>query len=116
MGNKEKEKTEGIYIHEFKEPFKYEGKEYKSMSFNWNKLKGEDGLCIEEELNVQGIMMVIPAYNAGYLIRMASRASLEGVPLNVLLALPLKDYNTIKGKAKSFLLGLESLQTTEEDG
>ena len=109
----ETKETDGIYIHELKKPFKYEGKEYKSMSFDWNKLTGEDGLSIEEEMERLGSAVLIPAYNSGYLSRMAARASLEGVPLNALLALPLKDYNAIRVAARSFLLRTES---QEENG
>ena len=75
-------------------------------------MTGEDGLAIEEEMQRQGEYAVIPAYHSGYLSRMAVRASLEGVPLNVLLALPLKDYNKIKEQARSFLLRTEHQEET----
>lgn len=92
------------YVHKFGKPFEYEGKTYESMHFNWGKLTGNDGLAIENEMTAMGSAVVIPSLSGEYLIRMASRASTEGIAVNVLTALPIREYNKIRSEARSFLL------------
>lgn len=103
----EAEEKEDIYsyTHELKREFECEGKKYKSIHFDWGKLTGNDGLAIENEMQAFGTPVVIPSLSGGYLIRMAARAS--GVPANVLLELPIREYNKIRSEARSFLLKSE---------
>lgn len=95
------------YVHKLNKPFEYEGRTYETMHFNWGKLTGNDGLAIETEMQAMGTPAVIPSLSGGYLIRMAARASVEGIAVNVLLALPIRDYNKIRSEARSFLLKTE---------
>lgn len=95
------------YIHKLDKKFKYEGQTYESMHFDWGKLTGKDGLAIENEMQSMGTPVVIPSLSGEYLIRMASRASVEGIATNVLTALPIRDYNRIRSAARSFLLKTE---------
>ena len=103
----EAEEREDIYsyTHELKREFEYEGEKYKSIHFDWGKLTGNDGLEIENEMQALGTPVVIPSLSGGYLIRMAAKAS--GMPVNVLLALPIREYNKIRSEARSFLLKSE---------
>lgn len=95
------------YVHKLAKPFEYEGKTYESMHFNWGKLTGNDGLAIENEMMAMGTTVVIPSLSGEYLVRMASRASAEGIAVNVLTALPIREYNKIRSEARSFLLRTE---------
>ncbi len=95
------------YEHELKTPFEWEGKTYKKFKFDWGKLTGRDGLAIESEMQAMGTPVVIPSLSGDYLIRMAARASVEPLAADVLLALPLRDYNRIRSAARSFLLRTE---------
>lgn len=103
----EAEEKEDIYsyTHELKKEFEYEGKKYGKIHFDWGKLTGNDGLAIENEMQAMGTPVVIPSLSGGYLIRMAAKAS--GIPTNVLLAIPIREYNRIRSEARSFLLKSE---------
>ncbi len=95
------------YVHKLNKPFEYEGRTYESMHFDWGKLTGNDGLAIENEMQAMGTPVVIPSFSGAYLIRMAARASVENIAVNVLTALPIRDYNKIRSEARSFLLKTE---------
>lgn len=95
------------YVHNLDRPFEYEGRTYENMHFDWGKLTGNDGLAIENEMQAKGTPVVIPSLSGEYLIRMASRASVEGIAVNVLAALPIREYNRIRSEARSFLLRTE---------
>lgn len=92
----------------FKEPFVYEGRTFDTVTFDWGKLTGRDGLAIERELQTLGIALMVPAFSGEYLIRMAAKASVEGISSDMLEALPLHDYNRIRSAGRSFLLKAES--------
>lgn len=95
------------YTHELKTPFKWEDKEYTSLSFDWGKLTGRDGLAIEAEMQSLGSPVVIPSLSGEYLARMAARACNEKISVDVLMALPLREFNRIRSVARSFLLRSE---------
>jgi len=95
------------YIHEFKKPFQYDGKTFEELTFNWEKLTGYDSLAIENELQSLGRPVVIPSLSGEYLIRMAARASMDGIGEDVISAMPIRDYNKIRSEARSFLLKTE---------
>ncbi len=92
------------YTHNFKKPFTYEGKTYETLSFDFGKLTGFDGIAIQEELDALGKPAIIPTTNANYLIRVAARACDTLIGVDVLCAMPLFDFNKITGAARSFLL------------
>lgn len=93
-----------VYQHTFKRPFSFEGKTYEKLTFDFGALTGKDSLRIEEELSSKGIAVIAPAFSAPYLARMAARACREKIDIDVLEAMPLKDYEAIRGKARTFLL------------
>lgn len=95
-----------VYIHKFKEPFEYEGKTYEELSFDWGKLTGKDALAIENELSTLGKVFISPEFSAEYLIRMAAKACTEPIGTDVLSALPLREFNSIRSRARAFLLRL----------
>ena len=89
------------YTHELHD---YEGKHYESLTFNWGKLTGNDSIAIEAELTALNQPVIIPSMSAGYLIRMACRACAEPIGVDVIGAMSIRDYNTIRTKARNFLL------------
>lgn len=95
------------YIHEFKNPVKYNGTIYDSLTFEWEKLTGKDGLAIENELQALAKPVIVPAFSGDYLIRMAAKACTDKVGADIFLQIPLSDYNKIRSEARSFLLKSE---------
>lgn len=100
----ETEKEAGIYTHRFSKPFTFEEKTYKELSFDFEGLTGADSLSIENELASLGKVVVSPEFSGEYLIRLAVRACQEKIGADVFAAMPLRDYNKIRGKARSFLM------------
>ncbi len=93
-----------LFEIEFKNPVKYDGKEYSKLSFDFEKLTGRDGLAIEEELQMMNKAVIVPALSGEYLVRMAARACTEKVGADIFDYMPIKDYNRIRSAARSFLL------------
>ena len=95
------------YTHTFKTPFVFEGETYTDITFDWSRLTGHDSLAIENELSKLGKMVAVPALSADYLIRMAARASDPEIGADMMLEMPLSDFNAIRSAARSFLLRSE---------
>ncbi len=93
-----------FYEITFKEPLKYNSKEYSKLSFDFGKLKGGDGLAIEEELQMMNKAVIVPALSGEYLIRMAAKACTETIGADIFNVMSLKDYNRIRSAARSFLI------------
>ncbi|MBR3767526.1 MAG: phage tail assembly protein [Clostridia bacterium] len=104
IAEKEAAESTGIYTHNFSKPFTFEGKTYKELSFDFDGLTGADSLAIESELSSLGKVVITPEFSGEYLIRLAVRACSEKVGADVFTAMPLRDYNKIRGKARSFLM------------
>lgn len=95
------------YIHKFSKPFVYQGKTYTELAFDWNKLKGEDSLAIENELQQMGKPVIVATLSSEYLIRFAARACTEVIGSDALRLMSIRDYNQIRSAARSFLLKSE---------
>lgn len=89
-------------------PADYEGKTYTDLTFDFDRLTGEDSLSIEAELQAQGKFVVSPTFSGEYLVRMAARACTVCIGQDMIRALPISDYNRIRSAARSFLLRSES--------
>lgn len=107
VANMEAENSPYLYVHKFAKPFSYEGKTYNTLTFDWAKLTGNDGMAIEDEMQAIGKPVVIPSLSGGYLIRMACRACTERIGYDVICAMGIQDYNKIRSAARSFLLKSE---------
>lgn len=92
------------YLHTFQAPFSWEGRTYDQLTFQWDKLTGRDSLAIEGEMARLGKALIAAEFSGDYLARMAVRACKERIGLDVLLAMPLGEYNRIISRARSFLL------------
>lgn len=103
----EEKKTTGgtFYAHRFDPPFEWMGQTYETLDFDFGKLRGKDALAIEHELNAKGISVVMPAASVDYLVALASRAS--GLGSDAFEAMPIKDFNKIRSRARNFLISME---------
>lgn len=99
--------TSGLYTHHFAKPFAYGKKEYTSLTFDFEELTGADSLAVENELQRQGITVIVPTFSGEYLIRIAARACTEEIGCDAFKQMRIADYNKIRSKARSFLLNSE---------
>ena len=98
-----KEASIGIFTHKFTKPFTYEGRTYEELTFDLEQLTGRDSKLIENELRATGHIVLVPAFDSDYLIRVCARACTEKIGWDALEAMPISDYNTIKNKARNFI-------------
>ena len=105
---KEAAESKNVYVHKFTKPFTYEGKTYKELTFAWDDLSGNDYLAIESEMASLGKVVITPEFSGEFIIRMASKACTEKIGSDLLGVIPFKDFNMIRGKARSFLLSSAS--------
>ena len=99
------ENGENVYVHDFGDkPFVWEGKTYKTMTFDFGALTGEDSLAIEGEMLALGKLLIAPEFSGEYLLRMAAHACRENIGTDALKRLPMFHYNKIRSRARSFLL------------
>ena len=92
----------GVYIHKFKNPFKYEEKTYKTLKFYFDRLTGKDMINVETEMQDKGEYAMSPEYSRIFQAMLASKAS--GVSYDVLKKMPLGEFNRITNVARNFLL------------
>ncbi len=97
-----------IFTHVFKQPFSYNGKEYESLTFDFESLTGADTLQIERDLARKGITVIVPEFNGDYLAHMASKACTEEIGTDAFEYMSLREFNAIRGAARRFLLNVES--------
>ncbi len=97
-----------VYVHALKKPFEFEDFSYNTLTFDWGALTGRDAEAIESELQAAGKLVISPEFSGAYLMLMAARACREKLPSDGFAALPLADYNRIRSRARSFLLGSAS--------
>ena len=103
MADKKKEKKSSLnYTHNFKTPVEIEGKQHKTLTFNFEKLTGEDVEAIEEELQDQNKYVLTPEVSSVFQTMLAARAA--GVGADEIRRLPLGEYMKIKNQARSFLI------------
>ena len=105
------------YVHKLKKPFTFEGCTIEELSFDFDRLTGNDSLAIEDELQAMNKPVIVPTFSGQYLIRMAARACTttlttpdgksRRIGVDVIQALPIGDYNRIRSKARTFLLASE---------
>lgn len=91
-----------------RKPFTYEGRTFEELTFDWNKLTGNDSLAIEGEMQAMSIPLITPTFSGEYLVRMAARSCTETIDQLLLRALPIADFNKVRNAARSFLLKTES--------
>lgn len=92
------------YVHTFDEPFEWEGKTYKDLTFNFGNLRGRDVLAIMQELRMRGIVLAVKTFDVDYQYRYAARCCEQPIGADMLLALPVKDFDRICNAAQRFLV------------
>lgn len=92
----------GAYIHKFQKPYTYEDKTYTELTFDFEKLLGEDLVAIENEMAAVGEFALSPEISTSFLYRLAARAA--GVGSDVIVNLPIRDFGKIKNKSRDFLV------------
>lgn len=92
------------YVHEFDEPFEWEGKTYETITFRFGKLTGVDFMKIEEEMSAEGKAAISPEFSTDFLIKMAVRACDDPIDDAFLTHLNIGAFNKIRSKGRSFLL------------
>lgn len=97
----EKEQSQN-YTHTFRNPVKIEDKEYKTLTFYFEKLTGDDIEAIEAELQDQNKYVLSPEISSAFQSMLAARAA--GVASDEIKRLPVSDYMKIKNKARDFLV------------
>ncbi len=102
-----------VYTHKFEEPFSWNGRIYKELTFNFAGLIGQDCMAAEQEVNARGITLVTDAFCLPYLCAIAARACTERdsrgfavIDSEALGAMPLAEFRLITGRARAFLLQL----------
>ncbi|NLB37841.1 MAG: hypothetical protein GX810_01145, partial [Clostridiales bacterium] len=73
------ENAEGVFVHTFKRPLSYNGKDYTALTFDFDGLTGADTLQIERDLARQGRTVIVPEFNGDYLAAMASKACTDEI-------------------------------------
>lgn len=96
------ETAPGNYTHTFSEEQELGGKKYKTLTFYFNNLTGNDIEAIEEELTAQNKYIISPEVSSLFQGMLAARAA--GVSRYDISGLPVKDYMKIKNKARDFLV------------
>lgn len=99
------------YTHTFRPAFTFRGVSYETLTFNWGALTGADHLAIENELLLRGKTLVTPEFTGDFLCGMAVRActnrnsdGFRVLDQDSMKALPMRDFQKICKRARSFLL------------
>lgn len=83
-------------------PMEYAGETIEEIRLNFLGLTGLDMEIIDDKIGALGLRGLMPAYSRKYQRMLAARAA--DVPEDLLLRLPLDDYNAIVGAAANFLM------------
>ena len=98
-----KKKKSQNYTHTFRTPVTILGKKYKTMTFYFDKLTGEDIEAVEQEIMDMGKYVLSPETSSIFQSMLAARAAKVGS--DEIRRLPAADYMKIKNKARDFLTG-----------
>ena len=90
--------------HVFKSPVTIMNKQYKTMTFYFDRLTGTDVEAIEAELQDQNKYVLSPEISSVFQSMLAARAA--GVASDEIKRLPVRDYMKIKNKARDFLINV----------
>ena len=92
------------YVHKLKKPFTFEGCTIEELSFDFDRLTGNDSLAIEDELQAMNTPVIVPTSPS---TRTTPDGKSRRIGVDVIQALPIGDYNRIRSKARTFLLASE---------
>lgn len=105
----------GGYVHKFRMPFKYKGKTYEQLAFDFEALTGKDMLSIGQELQALRVNFSNPTLNLEFQARAAVRACTERdekdkrvFTVAALQSMPAFDFHCITGMARNFLMSADT--------
>jgi len=83
-------------------PFSYEGKEYEDLTLDIESMTGEDLEAAERLIKAAGDAPVVPELSKAYQAILAARAA--KVPVEMIRALPARDYSKVTMAIGNFLM------------
>ena len=92
------------YVHTFNPPVEITGTQYKSLTFYFERLTGEDVEAVELELQQRNIIVLDASISSAFQSTIAARAA--RIPSDELRLLPMTDYMRIKNAARDFLVAV----------
>lgn len=101
MKKDEQEKSSVITIP-FRKPFSFEGKEYTEIRLDLDALSGKDVIDAETEARSMGARAIMLESSKVYQAILAARAA--GVTVDLINALPAKEFSRVTGEVQGFLL------------
>jgi len=105
------------YTYTFSKPFSWEGKTYKKLTFDFDKLTGRDTGEIEEIILRRGhLMPAFPENSSEFISIAAARACEDDIGDDLMRALPMRAFNQITRKLRLFLMISASPEEDEENG
>jgi hypothetical protein len=97
----------GSFVLELKKPHEWEGQTYKTLTFDFEKLNGNDYLEIEREMFDNGELRFYKApSDPHFLTRLAAKAG--NIGSDVITSLPIAKFSAIQEAARRFLIYTES--------
>ena len=102
-----------IYTKKMKTPFPYNGETYEELTFDFDKLRGKDGIDIENELLTQTEVVLYPILSPEYMTRFISKACEQPIGFDGFQQMSYVDYKPILERATKCL---QNYGTTETDG
>jgi hypothetical protein len=87
----------------FGKPHTFEGKEYKELKLDLEGLSGKDLVNASKEARILGDASTVQELSPVYLAVVAAKAA--GVPVDMVLSLPAKEFTKVKTEVQNFLLG-----------
>lgn len=79
------------------------GEPLEKLTFDFDKLTGNDSQSIEQEMMLQNMALISPSMSGEYLARMACRASTPPIGMDDLCRLSLADFVRVRTAARGFL-------------
>lgn len=92
------------YTHTFNPPVEITGTQYKSLTFYFERLTGEDVEAVELELQQRNVIVLDATVSSAFQCGIAARAS--GIGADEIARLPLRHYLKIKNAARDFLVAV----------
>ena len=86
----------------FKKPYEFEGKEYKSIEFDLDSLKGSDIALAKKQFSSAGNYAAVPAADSEFCSLILAKVTKQ--PLEFFTEMPAKDYCAITQMVSNFLL------------
>lgn len=88
--------------YKFNKPYNFEGKDYESISFDLESLKGSDIAAAKREFAATGNFSAVPAADSEFCALVLSRCCKQ--PKEFFDNLPAKDYCALTQQVTNFLL------------